>query len=296
MEWRQFVMDLESLNPDRVEEILARHGAQAVTLSDAGDRPVLEPAPGETPLWQDSRITGLFPAAADMNALKDDLLRSLAIGYLPEHHVEELADRPWEREWLKDFRPMRFGNRLWVSPDAFAIDAGGAVILRLDPGLAFGTGSHPTTALCLRWLDGLEVRNRNVLDYGCGSGILAIAALLLGAGSASALDIDPQALAATLDNARKNGVSDRLLVAGDVAEISGSFDIVVANILAETLVKNARHICDRLIAGGSLALSGILAEQAGSVIEAYRGLVEFELPETDRTTNQNWVRLAGTRI
>jgi ribosomal protein L11 methyltransferase len=296
MEWRQFVMDLGSLNPDRVEEVFTRHGAQAVSLCDAGDYPVLIPAADETPLWPDSRITGLFASGADMNALKADLLRSFQLGALPEHHIEELADRPWEREWLKDFRPMCFGARLWVSPDAFDVDADDALVVRLDPGLAFGTGTHPSTALCLRWLDGLDLQGLRVLDFGCGSGILAIAALGLGAASATAVDTDPQAIRATLENARKNGIGDDLFVTQDVAEVCRSFDIVVANILAEPLVQNAKEICDRVAPGGSLALSGILAEQAESVIEAYRDRIDFEQPFLDRSSDQTWVRLVGKRI
>ena len=296
MEWRQFVMDLDSLSPDRVEEVFSRHGAQAVTLSDAGDQPVLEPAPGETPLWPDSRITGLFSAAADLDSLKDDLLSSLDLGSLPDHHIEELADRHWEREWLKDFRPTCFGDRLWVSPDAFEVDADNAVVLRLDPGLAFGTGTHPTTALCLRWLDALNINDRTMLDFGCGSGILAKAALLLGARSASALDIDGQAITASRENAQKNGVADGLFVTQDMAELRAAFDIVVANILADTLVQNAREISDRVVPGDSLALAGILADQAESVIDAYSAWIDFELSATDQTTDQTWIRLVGKRI
>ena len=207
MNWQQFVMDLDGLDADAVEMVLERHGAQSVTLTDAGDRPVLEPAPGETPLWSQSRITGLFAADADIDALIGDIETTFQIDRCPEHRVETIADRAWEREWLKDFGPMQFGRRLWVLPgDAAAPDD--AVTVRLDPGLAFGTGTHPTTALCLEWLDRLKLEGRTVLDYGCGSGILAIAALKLGAASAVAMDIDPQAVLATKDNATNNGVAD----------------------------------------------------------------------------------------
>jgi ribosomal protein L11 methyltransferase len=203
MEWRQFVMDLESLNPDRVEEVFTRHGAQAISLSDAGDHPVLLPGADETPLWPDSRISGLFSTSADLDTLKKDLLHSFSLRALPKNHIEKLVDRPWEREWLKDFRPMSFGHRLWVSPDTFDVEEDNAVIVRLDPGLAFGTGTHPSTALCLRWLDGLDLTGLHVLDFGCGSGILAIAALSLGAASATAVDTDLQAV-----TARRHAVCD----------------------------------------------------------------------------------------
>src|SRR5690606_7831331 len=166
MEWRQFVMNLESLSPEKVEEVLLRHGALAVTFTDAGNNPVLEPAPGETPLWNDVRITGLFSQSVDVDLLRADLLESLSVTHLPDHSIETLPDRVWEREWLRDFRPMRFGRRLWVCPGEFDVVEEDAVVVRLDPGLAFGTGTHPTTALCLEWLDGLDLRGKRVLDYG----------------------------------------------------------------------------------------------------------------------------------
>jgi ribosomal protein L11 methyltransferase len=293
-------MDLGALNPDSVEEVFARHGAEAISYTDAGDHSVLIPGADETPLWPDSRITGLFPTDADFDSLEDDLLNSLDLESLPRHRIEDLANRPWEREWLRDFHAMRFGDRLWVSPDAFQVDAthsADAVVVRLDPGLAFGTGSHPSTALCLRWLEGLDLSGLRVLDYGCGSGILAIAALALGAKSAIAFDSDPQAITATRENARKNGLlEDSLFVTQELAEAMGTFDIVVANILAEPLIQNSGNICDKVAPGGSLALSGILAEQADRVIEAFHQRIGLESPEIDETTDQTWIRLTGKRM
>ena len=189
-------MDLETLNPNVVEEIFVHHGASSITLTDAGDKPVLEPAPGETPLWRDTRIMGLFSPDTDFGALRADLRQSLSIDDLPAHDVYNLADRAWEHEWRRDFGPMQFGSRLWICPGDSRIDDGDTVVVRLDPGLAFGTGTHASTALCLDWLDGLNLRGSTVLDYGCGSGVLAIAALLLGSNSAVAMDIDSQAVAA----------------------------------------------------------------------------------------------------
>jgi ribosomal protein L11 methyltransferase len=293
--WQQFIMDLDKLNPDNVEEIFARHGAHSVTLTDGGDKPVLEPAPGETPLWNDTRITGLFSADADMDALAVDLLASLSLAALPTHHVEPLENREWEREWLKDFGPMQFGERLWICPGDSVADDDNAVVIRLDPGLAFGTGTHPTTAMCLEWLDGLSLEDKTMLDYGCGSGVLAIAALKLGCVSATGMDIDPQALIASENNAADNGVAQDLMVVGSDAEIQGKFDVVVANILAGPLVELAEVVITRLSSGGKLALSGILSEQVDPVQRAYSPWIEFDEPEYQSQANQTWARLSGKR-
>lgn len=284
-------MRLESLPADAVETILTRHGAEAITLSDAADSPVLEPAPGETPLWEQVCITGLFAPSADFPALEKDLLCTLGIPTLPDWHVETLEDRAWEREWLKDFRPMRFGRRLWVVPGDQPVPAGDALIVRLDPGLAFGTGTHPTTRLCLEWLETLPLTQLRVLDFGCGSGILSIAAALLGAHSVVALDIDGQALTATRSNALQNGVADRIETCDDIASTGGEFDIVVANILAGTLELNAGTICSRLKPGGALALAGILDHQATHVAGVFEEWIDFDVPAIDG----EWVRLTGSR-
>ena len=295
MEWQQFVMNLETLNPASVEEILLRHGAQSVTFSDAGDVPVLEPGPGETPLWNRTRITGLFEPAADMSGLLDDLRTSLGLAVLPEHRVEALADRDWEREWLKDFGPMRFGDRLWVCPAGSHPQRQDAVVIKLDPGLAFGTGTHATTAMCLEWLDSLDLRQRTLLDYGCGSGVLAIAALKLGCEHAHAMDIDPQAVLATRRNAAQNGVEERITVTSSAQDIEGRFDVVVANILAGPLAELAAGIVERASPGGALGLSGILSEQATEVIEAYAQWVDFDDPEFRTQDGQTWTRLTGRK-
>lgn len=284
-------MNLEALPPGGVEEVFARNGAEAITLSNAGEDPVLEPGPGETPLWSEVRITGLFAVAADLDALRDDLLRSFRLTRLPEHRVETLEDRVWEREWLKDFRPMRFGRRLWVCPAGFEVDAEDAVVVRLDPGLAFGTGTHPTTALCLEWLESQDLGGRRVLDFGCGSGILSIASLKLGASSVVAVDIDPQAITATRRNALQNEVGN-LETTLDVEDLHTECDVVVANILAAPLIRHAGTICRHLVRGGTIALSGITDEQTAAVADAYRDLIVFDPP----VIRAPWARLSGRRI
>ena len=295
MEWQQFVMNLETLNPASVEEILIRHGAQSVTFTDAGDRPVLEPGPGETPLWHRTRITALFEPGADMAGLITDLQKSLALKELPEYHLETLAERDWEREWLKDFGPMRFGRRLWVCPSGSRPQQPDAVMVRLDPGLAFGTGTHATTAMCLEWLDSLDLAGKTLLDYGCGSGVLAIAALKLGCKHAHAMDIDPQAVLATRLNAAENSVQEHLDVSGTADGIEGDFDVVVANILAGPLAELAADIAGHVRPGGRLGLSGILSEQAEEVREAYAPWVDFDEPGFRPQDGQTWTRLTGSK-
>jgi len=286
MDWRQFVMNLDALDPATVENAFLNLGAASVTLSDAGDDPVLEPGPGETPLWCNTRITGLFPGDADLEAFVTALRTELGVDTLPEHRVETLQDRAWEREWLKDFGPMQFGQRLWICPTGQTVEDADAVIVDLDPGLAFGTGTHPTTALCLEWLDGLDLEGCSMLDYGCGSGVLAIAALKLGCTAATGMDIDPQAVIATRQNAADNQVGANLAVFGSADKISGQFDVVVANILAGPLVQ---------FAGGMLALSGVLCEQADEVLRTYEPWVDFEEPVFREQDGQKWSRLTGSK-
>ena len=290
--WQQFSMRLGELPPATVEAVFERHGACSVTLTDAGDHPLLEPAPGETPLWPDTEITGLFDATRNLERLKNDLRSILNMRELPGCRIEPLAERIWEREWLRDFGPMAFGTRLRVCPGDSSVADPHAVVVKLDPGLAFGTGTHATTALCLEWLDGLELEDARVLDYGCGSSILSVAALLLGAASVTAVDIDAQAIAATERNASRNGVRERLVTTGNESEVSGCFDVIVANILAGPLIDNAPLIVAWLGRGGRLALSGILAEQADTVRAAYSEHVCLAAT----AERDGWVRLDGRRI
>ena len=284
-------MNLDSIEAEHVEIVLLRHGAQSVTLSDAGDAPVLEPLPGETPLWTDTKVTALFDAAADLNGLEADLLHSLELKALPPHHFEALEDRVWEREWLNDFAPMKFGQRLWVVPGDDPVPADYDIVIRLDPGLAFGTGTHPTTALCLTWLDGIDLNDKTVLDFGCGSGILAVAACKLGARYVEGIDIDAQAVTASRQNALRNAVDQRFVSGNSRTDPAAQFDIVVANILAGTLIENAESICSWLKPGGLIALSGILESQVEDVQLAFSNHLDFQ----PTATQENWACLSGVR-
>jgi ribosomal protein L11 methyltransferase len=288
-------MKLDALDAEAVEDVLLSMGASSVSLTDSGDNPVLEPGPGETPLWADTTITGLFPAEVNLDRIRQALLLEFKLDSLPDNHVEALEDRIWEREWLKDFGPMQFGQRLWICPTGSDVTAPDAVIVDLDPGLAFGTGTHPTTALCLEWLDDLHLSGKSLLDYGCGSGILAIAALKLGCDSAVAMDIDPQAVIATGQNAADNGVADKIQVVGSADEIQGEYDVVVANILAGPLVEFAESITLNVRGRGMLALSGVLCEQAEDVMAAFEPWIDFDEPVFREQDGQIWSRLSGKR-
>jgi ribosomal protein L11 methyltransferase len=285
----QLTIDLGERDPAPFEDALLELGALAVTLEDAADDPVLEPGPGETPLWPTVIVKALFDADTDPAALARALAEALPDGPTPRFEV--LADQAWERVWLEDFRPMRFGRRLWVCPGGLPAGAADAIRIELDPGLAFGTGTHPTTALCLEWLDGQDLADCSVVDYGCGSGILAVAAAKLGAANVVAVDIDPQALIATRDNALRNRVAGALTVTGELALAPRGADVVLANILAGPLIELAPRFAEALVPGGRLALSGLLPGQADAVTAAYRPWFHIETI----TTRDGWVLLSARR-
>lgn len=291
MPWLQVRLAITPEQAETYEDALLEVGAVSVTFMDAEDQPIFEPDLGTTPLWTHTHLLALFEADTDETALIAHL-QLLCGGTLPEHHVERIEDQDWERSWMDNFQPMRFGQRLWIVPSWHAAPEPDAVNLLLDPGLAFGTGTHPTTALCLEWLDGQTLDNCSVLDFGCGSGILAIAALLLGAPQAVGTDIDPQALEASRDNASRNGIDPARFPVYLPADLPHQpADVVVANILAGPLVSLAPQITALVKAGGRLALSGILAEQADEVRAAYAGA--FDLDPT--ATKDGWVRISGVK-
>lgn len=296
--WLELTVELPLAQVDLGEELLLGMGALSITNLDARDQPLLEPGPGETPLWDAVIVVGLFPGDLDPDELRAGFANAWQAAYdstPPGFRVAGLADQPWERVWLEHFKPMRFGERLWVVPSWTEPPAPDAVNLRLDPGLAFGTGTHPTTALCLRWLDGLAAAGKlpgsQVLDFGCGSGILAVAAALLGAKTVIGVDNDPQAIIASNENAARNAVAITALLPKEFAAHHGVFEVIVANILAGPLMQLAPQIAARLAPGGAIALSGILREQADDVAAAYRDWIDWAEPAIDG----DWVRLAGQR-
>jgi ribosomal protein L11 methyltransferase len=290
MAYLELSFELDDLDPQAAENACMRSGALCVTFSDAHDEPVLEPLPGEMRLWRQTRLQALYEAQRADTALIVTLAAALGID-AQQLKARAVADRAWEREWLRDFHAMRFGKRLWICPRHESVVDPEAVVVRLDPGLAFGTGTHPSTAMCLQWLDGAPVSGSTVVDYGCGAGALAIAALKLGARRAYAFDIDPQALLATRENAIDNAVADRLWLCERAADIASGCDVLLANILAEVLISLNQQFAQLLPPGARVLLAGILADQESEVAAAFLKWFDMER----YASRDGWVALAGTR-
>ena len=292
MSWLQLRLDTNPEQVEQLEELMLASGSVAVTMEDNANQPVLEPAVGETPLWGQTRLTGLYPADTDMR----EVLTHFPAALLEQSNqrIEILEDKDWEREWMQHYQPMQFGQRLWVCPSWLEPPAADAVNLLLDPGLAFGTGTHPTTALCLAELDSMDLDGHVVVDYGCGSGILAVAALKLGAAEALGVDNDPQALAASWDNAGRNGVGGELFPVALPGQYDSDCwqnraDTVIATILAGPLMELSDTLLHFLKPGGTLMLSGLLDTQAPGMIEHYAPRIPLHIAGE----HENWICLRG---
>ncbi len=269
MTFYEIEFPLVALDADVVEAALNDMGASAITFVDRGDEPVLEPKPGEIRLWSDTLVRALFADSIDPAVSLGRLSAVLDERVAASVRIKGVTNQDWERVWLVDWKSLRFGRRLWVCPTAAAApEQADAVVVRLDPGLAFGTGTHPTTALCLQILESLPVAGRTVTDYGCGSGILGIAALKLGAAHVTAIDLDPQALIATRDNAARNDVSDKISLANVDTALDPAY-CVMANILIGPLIELAPILTAACEPGGYILLSGILKSQAYALRAAY---------------------------
>ncbi|MDO6452871.1 50S ribosomal protein L11 methyltransferase [Neptunomonas phycophila] len=296
MPWLQIKLEINPDSAERYEDILLEAGCAAVTYQDSEDQPIFEPDLGTTPLWQRTTISGLFDTDYDMAATEAFIREAHSTIFknsdFPTFSAEILEDKDWEREWMKNYHPMQFGQRLWICPSWREAPDPNAVNLMLDPGLAFGTGTHPTTALCLEWLDAQTLEGKKVTDYGCGSGILGIAALLLGADHVIAVDIDIQAIQATRDNLGRNKLSDdRLDAYLPESAPQAATDVLVANILAGPLVELAPTLAERVKPGGLLALSGLLIHQADEIIQAYSPWFDLD-PVAER---EEWIRVTGVK-
>lgn len=291
MPWIQAHLTTDKEKAPLVELLFENLGALSVTLLDAEDEPLLEPKPGELPLWQHTQVTGLFDGDTDLDGLRSQINQALNSDVTTNLRLEILEDQAWERAWLENFKAMRFGQRLWICPQGQQAGSDNAVVVELDPGLAFGTGTHPTTALCLEWLDGQSLEKKTLLDFGCGSGILAVAALCLGADQVIGTDHDPQALQASRDNALKNGVSDHLILHDSTSLPRQPVDILLANILAGTLIELENLLAKLTLPGGTIVLSGILTDQAQAVSDAFSPDFDMQPPRI----LEDWVLLEGTR-
>ncbi|WP_386069345.1 50S ribosomal protein L11 methyltransferase [Tahibacter sp. UC22_41] len=293
MAWIELSLTIHSNEQQRIELALEDLGALSVTLLDAEDHPIFEPAPGETPVWPTIKLAALFDIVVDRAGLVH-ALTDLVPEITPDQlEFRDVPDADWVRAWMDTFQPMQFGRRLWIYPWNIEPPAGDGdvVVVRLDPGLAFGTGTHPTTALCLEWLDGLDLHGKTLLDYGCGSGVLAIAALKLGAAHVIGVDLDPQALEASRDNAERNGVADGLALHLPQDYASTPQDLLVANILAGPLGELAPLFAQACKPGAPFALSGILAGQHEELLVRYGEW--FEALEVAQ--REDWVRISGRR-
>lgn len=295
MPWIQAIIDTNPAQTDVLEDLLMAVGAQAVTMRDGGNQPIYEPKLGTTPLWDNVVLVALFDAEDPV----DSQLQQLAVIYkeefeldFPAYKLELVEDKDWVREWMDTFKPMPFGQRLWICPSWLEPEDPNAVNLNLDPGLAFGTGTHPTTALCLKWLDQAKLEGKTVMDFGCGSGILGIAAMLLGATRLYGIDIDPQAILASDENTQRNRVDSSVasfFLPEDAPEVQT--DLVLANILSGPLVELKDSILSYLKPGGEVVLSGILASQAQTVADAYAA----DCDHIVITEEDGWVRICAQK-
>ena len=290
MAWLQLIIPTNDTQADQLSDALMEQGAVSVTLQDMQDQPMLEPAIGTTPMWSQTRAVGLFDSNVDLERIIIQIEQQLRIK-IPDWKGEPLEDKDWVRAWMDNFKPMQFGEKLWVVPSTFEPPQANAANILLDPGLAFGTGTHPTTSMCLEWLDANPPIGKEIIDFGCGSGILAIGAILLGAKHAEAIDLDPQALLATVDNAEKNNVSENIKTYLPKDFPNQTTSLLLANILASPLIELASYFADLILPQGNIVLSGILAEQADNVLAAYKENFDIEIWKQQ----DDWICLAGTR-
>jgi len=298
MSWQQLIIRTDDNYSEIISDILTANGSDAVTIQDAADQPIFEPLPDTMPLWSQLQVTGLFSASQNLKPIIGKI--KTAIGIEPICKIEILEDKDWIRAWMDDFKPMQFGNKIWICPSWHQPPDVNAVNISLDPGLAFGTGTHPTTSLCLKWLDKYSelnsVKDQEFIDYGCGSGILSVAALMLGAKIVHGVDIDPQAIQATTANALKNHQQDKLLTylpeAFNKQKKNILCDVLMANILSGPLLELAEYFASKVKTGGSLVLSGILVEQESKIRNVYQQWFKLDPTEFD----QDWIRISGKKI
>ncbi|MDO8954125.1 MAG: 50S ribosomal protein L11 methyltransferase [Gammaproteobacteria bacterium] len=293
MNWIQLRFTCPATQTESFEELLMETEAVSVTFQDAEDQPILEPGVGQTPLWDIVTVVALYVEDSDIDTILMQIKAAKPDFNLDQLHIETIPDQNWVNAWIADFKPMQFGENLWICPSAHQPVDPNAVNVLLDPGLAFGTGTHPTTAMCLQWLSKQDLQDKTIIDFGCGSGILGIAAVMLGAKQAICIDNDPQAITATRYNAEQNSLTDSQILAYLPEQFTAlQADIMVANILAGPLIELAPYLASLTKTEGRIALSGILEVQAQSVLDRYAEFFTMDLP-----VHQNeWVSLSGKKL
>lgn len=305
MAWQQLHLQCEKANVDLAETLLLEAGALSIALDDAGDQPLFEPLPGESPLWDEVILTGLFDASTDVGSRQavEQLSHDIAAQvHASRVWLSAVEDKDWEREWMTHYHPIECANDLWVVPNWLKPPNPDATNIIMDPGLAFGTGYHATTRLCLDWLTEQDLAGKTVIDYGCGSGILGVAALLLGARHVYAVDIDPQAVLATNQNAARNHVEGQLqaFLPEDFNQFWAQHavapvDVIVANILAKPLISLAPYFATLITLKGRIVLAGLIESQTEQVSDAYKPYFALDAKHAfTAQEDQHWQRLSGT--
>jgi len=291
-EYHQIEFNIAKDDLAETEKILESYQPLSISMQGFGEEKIYEPLPGEMPIWEKIRVKAMYQNIKNLSDLENEIINKTNIKILNNKVIKAIGEKDWQEEWVQSSKPMRFGEKLWIYPDHLIDNLEGKVCVNLNPGLAFGTGSHPTTRLCLEWLEKSNLDQKSVLDYGCGSGILGISAIKLGAKSVTAIDLDPQAVIASKNNAEKNHVQQEIEITDNNKTIEKNFNIIVANILAKPLIELAPYFYKKLNKEGAICLSGILEGQINIIKDAY--LKYFNLSEIK--IKDGWVMMSGIKL
>lgn len=291
-EYHQIEFNIAKDDLAETEKILESYQPLSISMQGFGEEKIYEPLPGEMPIWEKIRVKAMYQNIKNLSDLENEIINKTNIKILNNKVIKAIGKKDWQEEWMQSSKPMRFGEKLWIYPDHLIDNLEGKVCVNLNPGLAFGTGSHPTTRLCLEWLEKSNLDQKSVLDYGCGSGILGISAIKLGAKSVTAIDLDPQAVIASKNNAEKNHVQQEIEITDNNKTIEKNFNIIVANILAKPLIELAPYFYKKLNKEGAICLSGILEGQINIIKDAY--LKYFNLSEIK--IKDGWVMMSGIKL
>ena len=291
-EYHQIEFNIAKDDLAETEKILESYQPLSISMQGFGEEKIYEPLPGEMPIWEKISVKAMYQNIKNLSDLENEIINKTNIKILNNKVIKAIGKKDWQEEWVQSSKPIRFGEKLWIYPDHLKDNLEGKVCVNLNPGLAFGTGSHPTTRLCLEWLEKSNLDQKSVLDYGCGSGILGISAIKLGAKSVTAIDLDPQAVIASKNNAEKNHVQQEIKITDNNKTIEKNFNIIVANILAKPLIELAPYFYKKLNKEGAICLSGILEGQINIIKDAY--LKYFNLSEIK--IKDGWVMMSGIKL